>query len=259
MWLATTRSSVSAARSGAVCARAAAEAQERSAVSASAARVPARQRVRMSEPLDDLRDVLDLRRVGEAVADQLAPFREIGRAAEIDRVVLDRVPLHEQPVAHRLFDRALQRHAGAAFGTLEQGRRLLHAGFELGFHAGLHVDLRDLEEHDGHPCRKCCSSSASTLPPTQVGLARLAHSSMPNSGKPEFGGGEGRPPSRSDGGRGGGTTVALSKWRPPPPAPPRHSLRSRGEGRRSYAAACSTPRLRDAIVSSTVCTSPKLE
>src|SRR5262245_58708572 len=55
-------------------------------------------------------------------------------------------------------------------------------------------------------------------------------------------GGEGRPPSRSDGGRGGGTTLAhappLKKLlaqcsrRPPPLTPPHHSLRSRGEGYR---------------------------
>src|SRR5262249_57241732 len=99
MWLATTRSSISAARSGAACARAALEAQERRAASASAAYVVVRRRARTSEPLDHLRHVLHLRRLGEAVADQLAPFGEIGRAAEVDRVVLHRLPLHEQPVA----------------------------------------------------------------------------------------------------------------------------------------------------------------
>ena len=50
----------------------------------------------------DLGDVLDIRRRREAVADQLAPFLEIGRAAEIDGVVLQRLPLQEQSVARRL-------------------------------------------------------------------------------------------------------------------------------------------------------------
>src|SRR5947209_7693448 len=144
MRLATTRSSISAARSGAVCARVAVEAQESTAASANAARVALRRWARISEPLDDLRHVVDLRRLREAVADQLAPLGEIGRATEVDRVVLDRVPLHEQPVARRHLDRALQRHAGTALGALEQRRGFLHAGLEFGFRAGLHVDLRDL-------------------------------------------------------------------------------------------------------------------
>src|ERR1043166_65611 len=114
MWLATTRSSISAPSSGAVCARPAADAQASRAASASAACVAVRRRAPISESFHDLGDVLDLRRLREAMADQLAPFGEVGRPAEIDRVILDRVPPHEQPVARRLLDRALQRHAGAA-------------------------------------------------------------------------------------------------------------------------------------------------
>src|SRR5712675_2393687 len=75
-------------------------------------------------------------------------------------------------------------------------------------------------------------STAATLPPTQVGPARLAHFSLRNPGKPGFRGGEGRPRERSERGRGGGPTLVRSKWRPPPPTPPRHALRARGEGRR---------------------------
>src|SRR5215475_3979480 len=101
MWLATTRSSISAASSGTVCAWAPAEAQESRAASASAARTALRRRARISEPLHDLCHVLDLRRLCEAVADQLAPLGEVGGAAEVHRVVLDRVPLHEQPIARR--------------------------------------------------------------------------------------------------------------------------------------------------------------
>jgi hypothetical protein len=54
-------------------------------------------RVIVLETTHDLGDVLDIRRRGEAMADQLAPFLEIGRAAEIDRVVLQRLPLQKQP------------------------------------------------------------------------------------------------------------------------------------------------------------------
>src|SRR5690348_11710867 len=107
MWLATTRSSISAARSAAVCARVVLAAQQSKAASASAARIEPRRWARISEAFDHLRHVLDLRWLREAVADQLAPFGEIRRAAEIDRVVLDRVPLHEQPIARWILHRAL--------------------------------------------------------------------------------------------------------------------------------------------------------
>src|ERR1700704_2388437 len=91
--------------------------------------------------------MLDMRWLRETMADQLGPFGEIGRAAEIVGVVLDRGPLHEQAVAVRQLDRTLQLHAGAALGALEQRRRLLHAALEFRFHAGLDVDLRDFEDH----------------------------------------------------------------------------------------------------------------
>ncbi len=57
-------------------------------------------------------------------------------------------PLHEEPVALRHFMRPLQGHGLAAFGPLENRRGFFHAAFELGFHAGLYVDLRDFEDHD---------------------------------------------------------------------------------------------------------------
>src|SRR4051812_49198074 len=79
---------------------------------------------------------------------------------------------------------------------------------------------------------------AITLPPTQVGLARLAQLLVRNPGKPGFRGGEGRPGARSAGGRGGGTTLAWSKLRPPPLAPPRHALRARWEGKENLSCAC---------------------
>ena len=48
-----------------------------------------------------------------------------------------------------MFDRAPQLHAAAAFGALENRRGVFHAGFELGFHAGLDFDLCDLGDHVG--------------------------------------------------------------------------------------------------------------
>src|SRR5215470_13967900 len=66
----------------------------------------------------------------EAVADQLAPFLEVGRAAEVDRVVLDRLPGHEQVIVARLFDAAVKRHAGAPLRAPEYRRGLGDAGLE---------------------------------------------------------------------------------------------------------------------------------
>src|SRR5215471_3397269 len=101
-----------------------------------------------SKSLHHLVDVLHLRWRGETVANVLTPFGEIRGAAKIDRVVLHRLPFHEQPVARRLLDRALQRQACAALGALEHWRGLCDAGLELRFHAGLYVDLGDLENHE---------------------------------------------------------------------------------------------------------------
>ena len=104
--------------------------------------------------LEHLRGVLDDRRALEAMPDAGAPFLEIGTAAEIDRVVLDGIPLHEQPVAARLLDRLLQREAAAALGALEHRRGLGDAGLEVLLHAGLDVDLRDFGDQGcfGAPC-----------------------------------------------------------------------------------------------------------
>src|SRR5690349_8845066 len=55
---------------------------------------------------------------------------------------------------------------------------------------------------------------------------------MRNPGRPGFRGGEGRPPERGEGGRGGVHPLAPCPAAPPPLTPPRHSLRSRGEGNR---------------------------
>ena len=90
------------------------------------------------------------------MADELAPFLKIGRAAKVDIVVLDRLPGDEQPVAAGLLDRTLQLHGVASLGTLENRRRVLHAGLEFRFHAGLDVDLCDFSDHEPSPCRDDC-------------------------------------------------------------------------------------------------------
>src|SRR5690349_4359252 len=67
-------------------------------------------RRRQNSKLEILHDELrvpDGRRLREAVPDKLAPLLEIGRAAKIDGVVLQRLPLNEKPIPARPFDRAL--------------------------------------------------------------------------------------------------------------------------------------------------------
>src|SRR5258708_40179055 len=98
---------------------------------------------RKSKPLQNRADMLHLRRRGKIMRAVLAPFLEIGRAAEIGRVVFYRRPSDEQPVARRLLDRTLQLRALASVPAPEHRRGVVHAGFELGFHAGLNADLFD--------------------------------------------------------------------------------------------------------------------
>src|ERR1700683_5233270 len=65
-----------------------------------------------SKPAHNLLHVFDLRRGGKAMADELAPFLKIGRAAKVDIVVLDRLPGDEQPVAAPLRGATVRRRWG---------------------------------------------------------------------------------------------------------------------------------------------------
>src|ERR1700680_2856131 len=96
------------------------------------------------------------------MTDELAPFAEIRRAAEIHGVVLDGLPTDKQSVACRLFDRAPQRQAGAALGAAEYWHGFGNAGFELGFHAGLDIDLGNFENH---AISHCILARIPTCPP----------------------------------------------------------------------------------------------
>src|SRR5262245_11501097 len=106
-----------------------------------------------SKTAHDLGDMLDVGRGGEAMADQLAPLLEVRGFAKILCMVFQHLPLHEEPVALRHFMRPLQGHGPATFGALEDGRGFLHASFELGFHARLHINLRDFKDHATCPCK----------------------------------------------------------------------------------------------------------
>src|SRR5689334_11035690 len=79
------------------------------------------------------------RRRGEVRPDEAAPVLELLRAAEVDGVVLQGLPAHDQQVARRLLDHTLQREPVAAPGAQEKRRGLAHAGFEVGLLAGLDV------------------------------------------------------------------------------------------------------------------------
>src|SRR5580693_875277 len=94
-------------------------------------------RRRLSEPLDGLPGVLDRGRRLERMPDELAPFLEIRRFAEIHGVVLQRLPFDEEAEPARLLDRALQLHALASLGPLEDRRGLADTGFELRLEARL--------------------------------------------------------------------------------------------------------------------------
>ena len=75
--------------------------------------------------------MLDLGRRRKILADQAAPFGKILRTAEVDSVVLQRLPLHHQPIALWLLDRAMQLKAVKALGTTEGGARFGDGNLEI--------------------------------------------------------------------------------------------------------------------------------
>src|SRR3979411_510958 len=91
--------------------------------------------------------VFDLRGRSEILPDQSAPLRKILRAAEIDGVVFKGFPLHQETVALRLFDRAMQLKSVKTRRTAEGGAGLGDRGFKILFGAGLDLDLCDFGDH----------------------------------------------------------------------------------------------------------------
>src|SRR5205814_8895420 len=91
--------------------------------------------------------VLASRRRREILADQTAPFRKILRAAEINGVILQRLPLHHQTVTLWLLDRAVQLKTVKTPGAAEGGLCLDNSGFKILLGAGLDVDLGDFGDH----------------------------------------------------------------------------------------------------------------
>src|SRR3954451_24784804 len=81
------------------------------------------------------------------MADKAAPFLEVGRFTEIDGMVLQRPPAHEQAIAARLLVRALQFHALAALRAPKDGDGLPDSRLEVGLQAGPDLELRDLQDH----------------------------------------------------------------------------------------------------------------
>src|SRR5438067_9612385 len=106
-----------------------------------------------SEPRHRRVRMLHLGRAHEAMADQLAPSLEIVGAAEIDGVILDAAPFHEQTVALRFLDRSVQLHAGAAACALENRHGFFHARLEFRFEPRPDLDLRDFQYHDARSFR----------------------------------------------------------------------------------------------------------
>src|SRR5262245_14773924 len=112
-----------------------------------------------SEPTHRLSHVLDLRRLRETMADELAPLLEIGGVAEVDRMVFHSFPFDEEPVAAGMLDRALQFHPLAALRAPEDRRGLGYAGFEFRFRPGFQFDQPKFDDHNDAPISPAISGS----------------------------------------------------------------------------------------------------
>src|SRR6185437_1850431 len=93
--------------------------------------------------------MLDLGRAVETGPDELAPFGEIGRVAEVDGVAFEAFPFDEEAIALRMLDRAFKPHPLAALCSLKDRHGTAHAVLELGFGPGLHRQPGGLENHAG--------------------------------------------------------------------------------------------------------------
>src|SRR4051812_44095079 len=113
--------------------------------------------------------MLDLRWLLEASADEGPPGREVGRIAEVDRVVFDGFPVHQQVILVRLLHAALQAKRMAAFRTLKQFGCGRDATLELRLQSCLDIDVGDLADHF------LCSAETKLVAPVCVSV-RVASS-----------------------------------------------------------------------------------
>jgi hypothetical protein len=85
--------------------------------------------------------MLDLGRRREARGDQSPPSHEVVRFAKVHDMAFERLPLNQQAIALRLFDRTMQGEAFEPPRSREQRKGRADAGLELGCHSRLDVDL----------------------------------------------------------------------------------------------------------------------
>src|SRR5450432_242170 len=94
------------------------------------------------------REMLDLRRHREERADESAPLGEERTLAEVDRVVLERVPANHQQVALGRLDALVHLVRAVAHGLRDDRREAaLDRGLELGVLSRRDADVGDFENH----------------------------------------------------------------------------------------------------------------
>jgi hypothetical protein len=89
----------------------------------------------------------------EAVSNKFAPLLQADGFLKTDSAVFECLPLKHDTVTVWAFDSTLQFHGTAALSLPENGLSFLHTGLELGFAAGLYVDLRNLQNGVASPSR----------------------------------------------------------------------------------------------------------
>lgn len=91
--------------------------------------------------------MFDARRRGKEGACKPAPELEGVGVAKRYHVVVYALPQNAEAVLCRIFDDALQRHAVAAFGRPERGRRFGNGSFEGDGIGGVDCDMSDFCDH----------------------------------------------------------------------------------------------------------------